>query len=87
MPRDLPLGNGTLLLNFDSTYQLRDFYYPHVVKENHSTGGSFRFGMWTENNFRWITDDKWSRSLDFEKDTRHARPTRAPRPRAAARVQ
>ncbi len=69
MPRDLPLGNGTLLLNFDSTYQLRDFYYPHVGKENHSTGGPFRFGVWTENNFRWITDDKWSRSLDYEKDT------------------
>ena len=66
MPRDLPLGNGTLLLNFDSTYQLRDFYYPHVGKENHSTGGPFRFGMWTENNFRWITDDRWSRSLDYE---------------------
>ncbi|HEX7588130.1 MAG TPA: glycoside hydrolase family 15 protein, partial [Anaerolineae bacterium] len=69
MPRDLPLGNGTLLLNFDSTYQLRDLYYPHVGKENHSTGGPFRFGVWVENNFRWITDDKWSRLLDYEHDT------------------
>jgi glucoamylase len=69
MPRDLPLGNGTLLLNFDSSYQLRDLYYPHVGKENHSTGGPFRFGVWTENNFRWITDAKWSRQLDYDHDT------------------
>lgn len=69
MPRDLPLGNGTLLVNFDSTYQLRDLYYPHVGKENHSTGGPFRFGVWVENNFRWITDDQWSRQLAYEPDT------------------
>ncbi len=69
MPRDLPLGNGTLLLNFDRTYQLRDLYYPHVGKENHSTGEPFRFGVWVENNFRWITDAHWSRQLDYEHDT------------------
>ena len=69
MPRDLPLGNGTLLLNFDNAYQLRDLYYPHVGKEKHSTGGPFRFGVWTENNFRWITDAKWSRQLDYDHDT------------------
>ncbi|MDE3089539.1 MAG: glycoside hydrolase family 15 protein [Chloroflexota bacterium] len=77
MPRDLPLSNGTLLLNFDSTYQLRDFYYPHVGKENHSTGGPFRFGIWTENNLRWITDQKWSRQLDYEHDTLVTRVTLA----------
>jgi glucoamylase len=77
MPRDLPLGNGTLLLNFDSTYQLRDFYYPHIGKENHSTGGPFRFGVWAENNFRWITDAKWSRQLDYDHDTLVTRVTLA----------
>ena len=69
MPRDIPLGNGSLLLNFDNAYQLRDLYYPHVGKENHSTGGPFRFGVWVENDFRWITDDKWSRQLDYEHDS------------------
>jgi glucoamylase len=69
MPRDLPIGKGTMLINFDSAYQLRDFYYPHVGKENHSTGGPFRFGVWVEDNFRWITDEKWSRQLDYEHDT------------------
>lgn len=28
MPRDLPLGNGSLLLAFDENYQIRDLYWP-----------------------------------------------------------
>lgn len=69
MPRDLPVGNGTLLVNFDSTYQLRDLYYPHVGRENQTNGGPFRFGVWTENQFRWITDPRWSRQLNYDDDT------------------
>jgi glucoamylase len=30
MPRDLPIGNGSLLIAFDSEYRLADFYFPHV---------------------------------------------------------
>lgn len=37
MPRDLPLGNGRLLINFDQNYNIRDIYYPYVGKANHST--------------------------------------------------
>lgn len=69
MPRDLPIGNGTMLINFDAAYQLRDFYYPHIGKENHSTGHPFRFGVWVEGQFRWISDDGWERHLDYEEDT------------------
>lgn len=36
MPRVIPVGNGSLLINFDATYQLRDVYYPHVGQESHS---------------------------------------------------
>jgi len=43
MPRDLPIGNGHLLVNFDETYHLRDIYFPHVGSENHSAG--HRFGL------------------------------------------
>jgi hypothetical protein len=28
MPRNIPVGNGSLLVNFDRTYQLRDLYWP-----------------------------------------------------------
>ncbi len=69
MPRDLPLGNGTLLVNFDPSYQLRDLYYPHVGKENHTTGGPFRFGVWSEGRFTWVSDPAWSRQLSYASDT------------------
>jgi hypothetical protein len=32
MPRDLPVGNGNLLVAFDDHYQIRDLYWPHVGK-------------------------------------------------------
>ena len=46
MPRDLPIGNGTLLVNFDDQYHLRDLYYPYVGSENHTLGYPCRFGVW-----------------------------------------
>jgi len=45
MPRDIPVGNGSLLVNFDSEYSLRDIYYPYVGKENHAVGCPFRMGV------------------------------------------
>src|SRR5947208_463265 len=68
MPRDLPLGNGRLLLNFDALYRLRDFYYPRVGGENHSSGHAFRFGVWTDGQFGWVQDDDWQRTLDYDDD-------------------
>ena len=46
MPRDIPVGNGQLLVCFDQHYQIRDLYYPHVGQENHAGGGPCRFGVW-----------------------------------------
>lgn len=65
MPRDLPLGNGSLLVNFDRDYQIRDLYWPHVGQENHTAGHPFRFGVWVEGVFRWITDPGWERTLEY----------------------
>jgi hypothetical protein len=48
MPRDIPVGNGPLLVNFDLRHQLRDLYWPHVGQENHTAGHPFRFGVWVE---------------------------------------
>jgi GH15 family glucan-1,4-alpha-glucosidase len=36
MPRDLPLGTSSLLVNFDAHYFLRDLYFPHIGSENHT---------------------------------------------------
>ena len=57
MPRDLPLGNGSLLVAFDRNYQIRDLYWPHVGQENHALGHAFRFGVWAEDKLRWLDDE------------------------------
>lgn len=69
MPRDLPLGNGSLLVNFDSLYRVRDIYFPHVGMENHAQGHVFRFGVWVDGLFRWIEDPGWTRDLRYRTDT------------------
>ena len=48
MPRDIPVGNGTLLVTFDHLYQIRDLYYPHVGQENHAGAGACRFGVYAD---------------------------------------
>src|SRR5207244_1618375 len=69
MPRDLPLGNGDLLVTFDSRYQLRDIYYPQVGLENHTGGEPCRFGIWADGKFAWTGDDGWERDLRFAHET------------------
>jgi GH15 family glucan-1,4-alpha-glucosidase/ferredoxin len=48
MPRDIPVGNGRLLVTFDHRYQIRDVYFPHVGQENHAGAGPCRFGVYTD---------------------------------------
>jgi oligosaccharide amylase len=69
MPRDLPIGNGQLLVNFDPSYCLRDFYYPRVGKENQTLGERSRTGIWAGGRFGWLHEDGWRRSLKYVPDT------------------
>ncbi len=48
MPRDIPVGNGQLLVCYDQNYQIRDIYYPHVGQENHGGAEPCRFGVFTD---------------------------------------
>ncbi|MBI2322495.1 MAG: glycoside hydrolase family 15 protein, partial [Chloroflexi bacterium] len=66
MPRDLPVGNGTLLVNFDRAYNLCDVYYPHVGQENHTNGNPCRFGVWCDGQFAWLSDQGWELDLRYE---------------------
>ncbi|HYM15898.1 MAG TPA: glycoside hydrolase family 15 protein [Dehalococcoidia bacterium] len=68
MPRDLPLGNGHLLVNFDDRYHLRDIYFPHVGRENHSAGHRFGLGVWLDGAFSWV-HDSWQVDLRYAEDT------------------
>ena len=63
--RDIPVGNGNLLVNFDDKYQIRDIYFPHVGQENHTEGFPFRFGVWIDGVFSWIFEDEWQRDLHY----------------------
>src|SRR4030042_1732294 len=69
MPRDLPLGNGSLLVAFDHNYQIRDLYWPHVGQENHALGHPFRLGVWANGQFRWLDDGRWERVLRYQPET------------------
>jgi glucoamylase len=68
MPRDLPIGNGSLLVAFDHNYQIRDLYFPRVGQENQTDGRPFRLGVWADGNFSWVGPD-WIRSLDYHPNT------------------
>jgi len=63
--RDIPVGNGSLLINFDDKYQIRDIYFPHVGQENHTAGFPSRFGLWIDGTFSWIADNTWKRELKY----------------------
>ncbi len=68
MPRDIPVGNGKLLICFDHNYNIRDLYFPHVGQENHVQGGYCRLGIWVDNQFSWVGKD-WKIDLGYEEDT------------------
>ena len=67
--RDIPVGNGSLLVTFDDKYQIRDVYFPHVGQENHTEGFPFRFGIWADGEFSWIFEDDWTRELGYLSET------------------
>ena len=67
--RDIPVGNGSLLVTFDDKYQIRDIYFPHVGQENHTEGFPGRFGIWVNGEFSWIASDEWERSLKYLPET------------------
>ena len=69
MPRDIPIGNGDLLITFDRFYRVRDIYYPHVGRFNHTDGQIQRFGVWADGQFAWIEDATWRREMRYRADT------------------
>ncbi len=55
MVRQIALGNGSLLVNLDSSLQLRDLYFPYAGQENHVLGEEHRIGVHAD-GFSWIED-------------------------------
>lgn len=69
MPRDLPIGNGSLLVSFDASYSLRDIYFPWVGLENHTAGARCRTGVWVDGQFAWLSDQSWRKRLHYQAET------------------
>jgi GH15 family glucan-1,4-alpha-glucosidase len=69
MPRDLPLANGRLLVNFDANYDLRDIYWPHIGLRNNTLGHVNHSGIWVDGAFSWFDSPDWRRTLYYEPDT------------------
>lgn len=69
MPRDIPVGNGNLLITFDELYRIRDLYSPRVGRHNHTDGHPQRFGAWIDGQMAWIEDEGWTRDLRYKPDS------------------
>jgi GH15 family glucan-1,4-alpha-glucosidase len=69
MPRDIPVGNGRVLVNFDNNYGLRDIYYPHVGQDNQTVGHISRFGVWVDGQFAWVQAPFWHIEQRYLKET------------------
>lgn len=68
MPRDIPVSNGNLLVNFDLDYRIRDIYFPWIGQENHTRGQEFRLGVWVDGSFSWMGPE-WEKNLRYHDDT------------------
>ncbi len=70
MPRSLVFGNGNMVVALDNTLQIRDFYYPYVGMEDHTTYGNVhRLGFMASGQFAWMTDHDWEIAAEYEKDS------------------
>ncbi len=67
LPRSILLSNGHFAVALDEFAQIRDFYFPYVGLENHSVGHPFRFGVWADGKFGWLSD--WQVSLTYMPET------------------
>jgi oligosaccharide amylase len=68
MPRQLCLGNGNLLVDFDENLNIRDMYFPFVGMENHVNGHFCRLGVWINDAFSWI-NESWEKKLKYKEDS------------------
>ncbi|MDX2146552.1 MAG: glycoside hydrolase family 15 protein [Planctomycetota bacterium] len=69
MARDIPIGNGDLLVTFDHSYRVRDVYYPFVGRYNHTDGREQRFGAWVDGRLAWVEEPGWRRELRYRPDS------------------
>lgn len=68
MPKDIPVSNGSFLINFDSDYQIRDVYFPFIGQENHASRHPFLFGVWADGQYSWMGPE-WEKDLRYQNES------------------
>ncbi len=68
MPRDLVVGNGNVLINFDHGVNMRDLYFPMVGMDNHIAGHRCSIGFWEDGCFSWLDEGTWDKKLGYQDD-------------------
>ena len=68
MPKDIPVSNGSFLLNFDADYQIRDVYFPFIGQENHASGHPFCFAVWADGQYSPMGAE-WKKDLRYHDDS------------------
>ena len=50
---------------------MRDFYYPYVGMEDHTTYNHFhRIGIWIDNSFSWLNnEEEWKTEIMYTQNT------------------
>jgi GH15 family glucan-1,4-alpha-glucosidase len=68
LARSVLVSNGSFAVALDTQAQIRDIYYPYVGLENHAVGHPFRFGVWVNGKFEWLTSD-WKIAMTYMPET------------------
>ncbi len=58
-----------MLVAMDGDLSIRDLTFPYVGLHNHVSGNYCRIGIWAGDQFAWLSDPRWQRSLRYEADT------------------
>lgn len=66
VPRPVVLGNGRILVAYDSRYRIRELFHPQVGRQNHLSGNAIRLGIWVKGDFSWFDSEEWNLNLGYE---------------------
>ncbi|OHA25902.1 MAG: hypothetical protein A3C06_00410 [Candidatus Taylorbacteria bacterium RIFCSPHIGHO2_02_FULL_46_13] len=70
MAKSIVLGNGNILVGFDSRGQIRDLYFPYVGLENHAAGHLLhRLGIFVDGKIHWFSDRGWNIRIECGTDS------------------
>lgn len=69
MSKSLAFSNGQLYVSLDKTGLVRDFYFPYIGLEHHSSGLKHRIGFWVDGSISWIDSSDWTHKARYPQDS------------------